>query len=496
MNNYNWLTKRTLRKVDNLRLWAQNPRLNPENSYITTNDFAEEIISSTTDKDDFLDLAKSIARNSFIPADPIVVWQDEVNNRFYVAEGNRRVLAIKLLRNPLKAPRAIRNTFLKLSKEISKDDLEKIPVCIAPTFDDSEWYLFQRHNQSSLQRKWSREQQLRAIVDLYDKYEGNIEIIKDKTQLPETELEAHIRTLKIKNYVKTIKSHLSENEFNEAISHRFPISTLERWFSSTKVRQEWGVVFEKTNVRIESNEESFLNAFTHLIKRMVLPIGDAQRIDSRSIRNLDDIERVLTELPIVLKNQIPEEVDSQDEPPLNDTEEPLNSSEEPTEEPQEEPKPPKYIKNNPHRTRLILGCYHLNSDSYRLTDLFEELKEVPLKYKNAVAASIRVFLDLAILNHIKVESLEPQLKKAYKTELRNITLKQRIEYLKSNNNFNAKSKNILNKILNNENQLSLDVLNGYIHSDDSHFLNSIFLNNFWDFLFPLFEQILEITETN
>lgn len=61
-------------------------------------DFIENIIQEEGDKKNFLDLLRSIAKNGFIPADPIVVWQKPADGRFYVAEGNRRVLALKLLR--------------------------------------------------------------------------------------------------------------------------------------------------------------------------------------------------------------------------------------------------------------------------------------------------------------------------------------------------------------------------------------------------------------
>ena len=32
---------------------------------------------------------------------------------------------------------------------------------------------------------------------------------------------------------------------------------------------------------------------------------------------------------------------------------------------------------------------------------------------------------------------------------------------------------------------SLDVLNGYIHSNDVHYLTNKFLNNFWKFFIPI-----------
>ena len=199
-NKYDWLLKKSLRSVDNLRLWSENPRLDPESNYATTRDFVEEIISKDSERNGFIELIKSISAKGFIPAEPIVTWQNPDNNKYYVAEGNRRILAIKMLREPHKAPKSIRGIVTKLSSRINKTDFEKIYVSIAPTFEDAEWYISQRHSTSSLQRRWSAEQQNRWIADLYEKYNGQIDIIKDKINITEAELQQIIRILKIKSF--------------------------------------------------------------------------------------------------------------------------------------------------------------------------------------------------------------------------------------------------------------------------------------------------------
>lgn len=82
MDIYDWLSKRTPRSVDELRPWPENPRLNPEETHVTTSDYVEDIISEKADRENFCDLVKSIAERGFIPADPIVVWQNPDNKNF------------------------------------------------------------------------------------------------------------------------------------------------------------------------------------------------------------------------------------------------------------------------------------------------------------------------------------------------------------------------------------------------------------------------------
>jgi hypothetical protein len=79
--NTKWLIQKTPRSVDQLRLWSNNPRLNPEHEYIRLYDFVEELLSDDAERKDFLSLIKSIAEDGFIPLDPIVVWKNEENQK-------------------------------------------------------------------------------------------------------------------------------------------------------------------------------------------------------------------------------------------------------------------------------------------------------------------------------------------------------------------------------------------------------------------------------
>jgi hypothetical protein len=107
-----------------------------------------------------------------------------------------------------------------------------------------------------------------------------------------------------------------------------------------------------------------------------------------------------------------------------------------------------------------------------------------------------VFFDLSVLEYIESEGMVEDIKKYYNDKkLRDVSLKQRLEYLKKNNKLDQNSTKVVGRLLNPKNDhYSLDTLNGYIHSKDTHYINKQFLNGFWDFLYPLFEQLLDIKE--
>lgn len=487
MANYSWLEVRTPRSVNELRPWPENPRLNPDATPVTLSDYIEDIISDNGDKDSFIDLIKSIAERGFIPADPIVVWQNANNQKFYVAEGNRRVLALKALLNPNRAPRSIRGLVRKYAAKINPNNIKKIKVCVAPTFEEAEWYINQRNSTSSLQRNWSRVQQQRWIKTLYEKYNGDIDHILSVTDLNKSEVEAFIRNLKLKDFIDIpiVRDLLTEQEYEAANSYKFPITILERFFNYADVKDRWGVEFNGVDIAIKSNKNSFYAAYAQLIKRIVN--DGADQINTRF--KGDDIGNILDSLPEVSFDSAPNENDSL-EVESNDNDNESEGTPDPTPEPPIRPKPQ---KNDPNRGRLILPIYHLNTDSAKLLSLFNELKSIPIRYENSISAAIRVFLDLTVLNYIQSENLESAITAQYKCGLRDVQLGRRLEYLKQNR-LSGKPQSIVGTLLTPENQFSLDVLNGYIHSTDTHYSGRQFLNGFWDFLFPLFEHLLVITE--
>lgn len=481
-NKYDWLNKRSIRSVDQLRLWSDNPRLNLDEKHLTISDFTEDLITDDADKKSFFDLLKSIAIE-FVPADPIIVWKDTKNGKFYVAEGNRRVLALKLLRDPDKAPKSIRAHVRALAKNINRDSIEKISVNIAPTFEDAIWYINQRNSSSSLQRPWSRVQQQRWILDLYNKYSGDIDKISNLTKMTKSELESFIRILHFIDLVKSkeIRDKLTEQEFKEATSAKFSVTILERFFNNKLVKEQWGIEFEGTDIKLK-NRADFLEAYSVLIKNIINPKDIGITIDTRTITsNLKEILKKIPKVNLEKQDECTITINKQQQSTLK-TETSVQNTNKPI------------IANDPNRKQLIPPIYQLTSSDFRLNGLFDELKQLGSKYINVKAASLRIFLDLAVLNYIQSLGIEEKIKEMYKCNLRDVSLGRRLEYLKTNN-LTANSKNIVAKLLDDSAKYTLSILNGYIHGKDTHYLDKQFLNGFWDFLFPLFCEILDIKES-
>ena len=486
MADYSWFNKRRQRSIDQLRPWSNNPRLNPEEQHVSVRDFIEDIIQEDGDKKSFMDLVRSIATNGFIPADPIVVWKDEKNDRYYVAEGNRRVLALKLLRDPSKAPREIRGTVTRLASGWQR--IDKIFVNIAPTFEDAEWYISQRNSTSSIQQKWSRLQQMRWIESLYDKYSDSQDVLEQKSSMSMSEIEQIIRYIRLLNLVEEeqVKNALTEAEYKAATAHTFPITIFERFFNLTKVREKWGFEFDGTKITFV-NKTGFLTAFTEVIRRIVSNKQD-YKLDTRNI-SAERIDDLLGQLPQVdITTPDPYEVGAKTDA---DTD-----TEEQTENPAPKPKH-RSLKGDVNRNKLILECYNLNTTEARLSQLFNELKRLSVNsYTSVCAAAVRIFLELAILDYIQSEGLVEEFQRRDGKELKRILLKTRIDFLTKYSKLkdNKTAKKLLSDLINEKETYSLDILNGYVHSKSTEYLNKQYLNGFWDHIFPLLQAILDITE--
>tara|TARA_R110002033_G_scaffold166332_2_gene204977 strand:- start:24540 stop:26081 length:1542 start_codon:yes stop_codon:yes gene_type:complete len=507
-----WWNKRVLRTVDNLRFWQDNPRLDPAEEHIRLNDFVDDIVGIETEKNAFFELIKSIATKGFIPVDPIVVWQHE-NGHFVVAEGNRRVLALKLLRHPEKAPKSIRTFITRQAALLDRNQIEKISVCCAPTFKDSRWYVLQRHSSSSTQRPWQRLQQQTFILNLYDELNGNIEELIEETGFTRSEINFALRFVEVRNIANRaeILSQMTDDEAAWVRSYRMNMTVLERWFGSTEIQEKWGIKFEGMHVIIESNEASLLNAYAKFLKLMYHGKESELKfaINTRSIpeRNAD-IFRVLPEVRFSDEVLI-DATDASDSettvihPKPSETSNPdstnvSGSPDKSAEGNSEDTKPQDSNghRHNPDRNKLVHGFCSITASSAKLNAIFREFKLLPTeRYKNVTAASLRVFLELSVDEYTYKNDLQAEMATSEKDGYNRLQLQRKLAFLNgSKSPLQDRAKKVINKLLNYTNEHSLDTLNSYIHGIETHKTSKRFINGFWDILTPLLSELIEFKE--
>src|ERR1022692_2307003 len=121
-----WPTKRI--SVANLHLDSKNPRLGRE----TTSRAPREIIQYLFDHDKALEVAESIACRGYFPNEPLLAIVE--NGRHVIVEGNRRLAALKALREPGLLEGSVQRQVERLSRRITDPQgITTVPVTIAPS---------------------------------------------------------------------------------------------------------------------------------------------------------------------------------------------------------------------------------------------------------------------------------------------------------------------------------------------------------------------------
>lgn len=496
----NWWENRVLRSVDNLKLWSENPRLDPSNKLSQLRDFVEDLISDPADEQDFMDLVRSISTQGFKSFDPIVVWKNE-NNDFVVAEGNRRVMALKLLRSPTQSPMKIRKSIVNLSRKIDRDEFEKIRVCVAPSYLDARWYILQRHSPASDQKRWERLQQQRFIISVYDSVGQDIEETINQTGFKRSTIITALRFVKLRDIATRLEitKYLTEQEKEKIFSHRINMTVLERWFSNSQIKALWHIDFIDDDVVIKADMNTFYAAYAKFLKLMLSKNTELGfSINTRTIdSNFDDILRAMpTVKPANDSSEQPNDI--QVNPASIQTIHPsvLSSGSSATNSNKDdnvETKVP--LKGDPKRRNLTDVYHAISVRSFKLEELFKELQKLPVhRYKNVTAASLRVFLELSVDEFIKTNELNDEFSKLERKGFHDITLSQKLSRLRTNFITDKDAIKVIDQLLHNSNDHSINTLNEYVHGVKIHKVDAQFLNRFWDMLTPLLFILISFRE--
>ena len=152
-----WRTKQY--NVASLHLDAKNPRLGRE----TTARAPREILQYLFEHDKAMDVAESIAARGYFPNEPLLAVKE--NNQLIVVEGNRRLAALKALREPGLLEGANQRQLERLSRQIEDpNDIAKVPVTLAPSRKATDRLIAGRHIGTPV-LSWRAENRASFILD-------------------------------------------------------------------------------------------------------------------------------------------------------------------------------------------------------------------------------------------------------------------------------------------------------------------------------------------
>jgi hypothetical protein len=398
-------------------------------------------------------LAEDIIIHGLNPNDIIQVSPSRhEKNKYNILEGNRRVVSMKLLNNPdlIENPknRALKNKFKKLT-EVNKNRIFKEVNCLIyddPTEADK-WIKLKHAGQSNGigTVDWDAQQIQRFDEKVEGKSSASLQVIKilEKSNLVPELIKSKLANLKITN--------------------------LDRLISDPNVRDFLGIEIEKGIVQSDVDEGE-------VIKGLIQVAMDLLRPDFRvkEIYTKEDRKDYITQFP---KQSIPKLSQKAEKTWVF-----TSSSSRAT-----STQKPKQSSNPLDRKHLIPKKCILQINNPRVNAIYLELQKIDIIYANAVAVTLRVFVELSLDCFIETNKL-------INVNIDSKLIKKVLEvanYLENNKLADKHiCKGIKSAVNNPNDSFGTDTLNAYVHNAKfSPISNNLRIT--WDNIQPFMEKVWE-----
>lgn len=469
-----WKTKSL--SPTNLHLDSKNPRLGREH----LSRAPREIIQYLFEHDKAIDVAESIATRGYFPNEPLLAVKED--QKLVVVEGNRRLAALKALREPALLEGAHERQVERLARRIVDLDLiASVPVTIAPSRKATDRQIAGRHVGTPV-LAWRAENRASFILDkLSEGYDNDA--LRDELGFSAADIQQARQTRAVADMARSLELPEEVKAKLEGPTAKV-FTTLERVFDSTVGREYLLVKTDPDHgLRGNTTKKEFLRGFTKLVTDVALG-----KQSSRSLNTNDNIRSYFEAWDPIDRPQkkqgsfVPSDIIKGRS---------VSSRSKAAE------------KANPRTSQresktILPRDLKLRYGSDRIKDICHELKKLKREeYPNAGAVLLRVFLELSITDCLtRTKRLEPliaRLKSTGKLKYSIPTLSQLVPEIKevAKTKLSGQQMNKLNKALSSDKNVPFNIgdLNAFVHDTDLPSARDI--HQFWMRTEPLFRMMLE-----
>lgn len=374
-----WSTKNL--SVATLLLDSKNPRLGRETGPRSPRDIAQYLF----EHDKVIEVAESIVVRGYFQNEPLLAVKED--GRLVVVEGNRRLAALKALREPSLLGGSLQKQVQRFSKMIQDpEDLAKVPVTIAPTRRATDRQIAGRHVGTPV-LAWQAENRATFILDKIEDGYSN-EQLASELGFSLTDVQKARRIKAIADMARSLD--LPDNVRSKLQNPRAKLfTTIRRVFDSTVGRKFLRVEpDDEHGLRGTTTQAEFLKGFRKLVTDVAL-----ERESSRTLNKNEDIEEYFSrwsaeELPKAVRGSfLPSDVVGHEPTDVQDGRPPSAA------------KPKKAAQE----TKTVLPKdFVVRFGGERLKDIRRELTRLKrVDYPNAGAVLLRVFLELATADYLE-----------------------------------------------------------------------------------------------
>lgn len=375
-----WQTKRL--SITSLHLDSRNPRLGPGASEKSPRDLIQELFAH----DKALEIAQSIARRGYFANEPLLAVREA--NRYVVVEGNRRLAALKALKEPPLLDGSMATQVSRLSKQIQDPtELFVVPVVVAPSRRATDRQLAGRHVGTPV-LPWAAESRANFILEKLD--EGySVEELSTELGFSAADVESARRTRAIVEATRSLA--LPPDISSKVDSRRSSVfTTIERIFDSTVGRRYLKVEPDSEHgFRGLTSPDEFVRALT----KLVTDVATGEQ-SSRTLNTGEDIERYFeswqgADIPKTTGSFLPDD---------------LVASGPRSFEPEPAPSPaaPRGKRQPALTTTIVPREFKVLIKNDRLIEIRNELTKLKRgDFPNAGAVLLRVFFELSVLDYLR-----------------------------------------------------------------------------------------------
>ncbi len=372
-----WPTKAV--SVNSVQLDRKNPRLGRE----TTARAPREIIQYLFEHDKALEVAESIATRGYFPNEPLLVIREGAH--YTVVEGNRRLAALKALREPGLIEGAMSRSLERLARRIADlKEIATVPVTIAPSRRATDRQVAGRHIGTSV-LAWEAENRASFILDKLAEGYSNAEL-RDQLGFTDADIQNARQTRATADMARSLE--LPDEVKAKLDNPRAKLfTTLKRVFDSTVGREYMMIEPDQDHgLRGTTSKTEFVRAFTKLVSDIALG-----HEDSRSLNTNENIRAYFEKWK---PEERPKKTRGSFVPSDIIKGESVASGARETQE-----KKPKPLKTSasvlPRDLQVVYG-------NERLIDIRRELTRLKREqFPNAGAVLLRVFFELTVMHYLE-----------------------------------------------------------------------------------------------
>jgi len=479
MATNDWTTKPRL--VASLHMDAKNPRLGRE----TTARAPREIIQYLFEHDKAMEVAQSIAARGYFPNEPLLAIKE--NDQLVIVEGNRRLAALKALREPGLIEGSMYRQIERLSRQIEDpNDIARVPVTLAPTRRATDRLLAGRHIGSPV-LAWQAENRASFILEKLAEGYTNDQL-RDQLGFNLTDIQAARQTRAIADMARSLD--LPEEVKAKLEKPRAKIfTTLERVFDSSVGREYLKVEPDPDHgLRGTTTKGQFLRGFKKLVTDVAL--------GKQSSRTLNKNENIQAYFESWDPKELPEKKRGSFVPADVIRGQSVASV-------TSKAKPRAVVTKAKVSNRVLPRDFKVRYGNDRLRDIRRELGKLNREeFPNAGAVLLRVFLELAVLDYLaRIGELTKIVEKIEKKEKRKLpfgapTMKQLAPEIKriARNKLTRTDSIKVEKAIRYDPSapFTISELHGFVHQSDLPSARDIL--QFWIRTEPLFRLMLEQEE--